>query len=177
MSRFSWLPCIFLFYFQVQSPLLLLILRISVTELLLPFPFKLFSVASQPATHDLTHNLQVVSMAPLPISPPVFGSRTVLAQVLVAEPNSHLTGGHQPPEGADGGSSWGVVAPGCTPSPVLYHPGESSSHSVPVPSSSALPSAWYVPHGFLSWDDLGMWTKSLTTSEFLIPTLMSIDFK
>lgn len=107
--------------------------------LLLPYPFKLFSVASQPATHDLTRNLQVVSMAPLPISPHVFGSRTVLAQVLVAEPNSQLTGGHQPPEGADGGSSWGAVAPGCTPSPVLYHPGESSSHSVPVPSLLSSP--------------------------------------
>ena len=64
VSRLSWLPCIFVFYFQVQSPLLLLILLISVTELLLVYAFKLFSVAGQPATRGLRCNVQVVSMAP-----------------------------------------------------------------------------------------------------------------
>lgn len=162
----------FIFYFQVQYPLLLLILRISVTELLLVYAFKLFNVASQPATHDLTHNLQVVSMAPPPISSPVFGRRTALAQV----PNSQLTGGNQPPEGADSGNSWGILDPGRTPSPVLYHPGSPPPAPYLFPHSSARPSAWCVSHGFLSWGNLGTWTKSLSNSEFLIPTLMSIDF-
>lgn len=53
VSKFSWLACIFIFYFQAQPPLLLLLLLISATELFLVYALKLFNIAA--ATHDLTH--------------------------------------------------------------------------------------------------------------------------